>query len=204
MKTWWIFFALFVGTSVYAVEYEFGNFVYAGSGCPRNSADFISNKDLNAIVWHIDPFEVRTASQVIDRKNCELVASVKVSPNYQIGIFPTAYQGHGTIRGAGSIRLSYGKFFVPGGSAPRFLRLKAPFDGKIIADEDKGLVWSPCGRDANFRISLSLMARAPDQESYAQASLEGHHLFRILERKCGLPQQQAQDTQNPNFNKKVP
>ena len=76
-----------------AKNFKFGDPVYFGNGCPKNTVKIVTASDGKSWSVLFSDFIAQTdGDDIFDRKSCNLAVTIDIKPNKKIGVFKTQYR----------------------------------------------------------------------------------------------------------------
>lgn len=183
-------FQLIAGPRVELLEPSF-----AGSGCPRGSADVTITADAKKIDITFDSFFVEADNAVghtAAKKNCDTIIRVKIPHGFSLAIERIKYNGINNLPYGANAHIIGDHFFNHEELAivsKRFYgSTSSPFDISARIPY-QGLYWTPCGEEATIASQTSLAVSASKSLYPASVQVDDRELrpgisYDLLWRSC--------------------
>lgn len=147
------------------------NIRFGGSGCPKGTAQVIPSFDSKTISVIFDEFSASTETGTVrDRKACNVVLPISVPQGSTIGLVRVDYRGYAYVANKrGHFAKLSSDFFWAGNNGYGKKRLfKRGYDDDFLITErfrGRSVVYSPCGKNVNFRMNTVVEARKKQANS---------------------------------------
>lgn len=167
---------------------------YRGSGCPRDSVDWVLAIDGHALSVLFSRFTAEDGPDVASpnrRKACRITVDLTYPAGWQYAIYKVDYRG-GAVLAQGGWGRQQARLHIRGaGAVPSHMRIDGPyFDDYVVSSrlEPNPRAWSQCRGDGTLTIDTSIHVKAPRGSSALMTvdSVDGvvEQTYNIEWRRC--------------------